>query len=87
MNLFLLGAIAAGCMLIALIFLRSWRQTGDRLFLMFSLSFAIEGLNRTALATTSDPSEGQPLFYLVRLASFVLILLAVLDKNLSGRRK
>jgi hypothetical protein len=29
-----------------------------------------------------DPSEAHPLFYLVRLASFLLILAAIIDKNL-----
>lgn len=86
MNLFLLGSIAALSFVIAVFFLRSWRRTRDRLFLLFALSFGIEGVNRTVLASTDDPSEGQPIFYLVRLLSFVLIIWAVLEKNTARRR-
>ncbi len=83
MNQFLLGAIATCCFVIALLLLRSWRTTRDRLFLLFAVAFAVEGLNRTVLAATPNPSEGQPVFYLVRLASFGIILAAIVDKNLA----
>jgi uncharacterized membrane protein len=79
-----LGAIAALSLVAALFFLRFGRQTRDRLFLAFALSFGIEGLNRIALASTTDPSESAPDFYLIRLATFALILAAVLDKNRSS---
>jgi hypothetical protein len=81
MNLFLLGAIAMASVVIGLFFLRSWRNTGDRFFLFFSASFILEGFNRAALAMTIDPNEDRPLFYFVRFLSFVLILIAVGDKN------
>lgn len=69
----------------ALFFLRFWRETRDRLFLAFSIAFGIEGLNRTALALSENPREGDPFFYLVRLLAFSIILVAVAYKNL--RRK
>jgi uncharacterized membrane protein HdeD (DUF308 family) len=81
----LLGAIATMSLLAGLFFLRFWRQTGDRLFLLFAGAFGLEGLNRIALASTEHPSEGQPLFYVVRLVSFSIILLAVAQKNLARR--
>jgi uncharacterized membrane protein HdeD (DUF308 family) len=81
MNLFLLGAIAAMSLMAGLFFLRFWRQTHDRLFLLFGLAFGLEGLNRTALALQPRPNEGEPLFYLVRCVAFGLILAAILDKN------
>lgn len=77
----MLGAIAMASLTIALFFLRFWKDTGDRLFLLFALSFGLEGLNRVALALSDQPSEGQPLFYVVRLVSFILILVAIWDKN------
>ena len=43
-------------------------------------------MNRAALASTPDPSEGHPIFYLVRLVSFLLILWAILGKDLSRRQ-
>ena len=81
MNQFFLGAIAALTVVAGVFFLRSWRQTRDRLFLFFALSFLIEGVNRTALAFSENPREGEPFFYLVRAGAFVLILYAIWEKN------
>jgi hypothetical protein len=83
MDLVLLGAIAMACLVAALFFLRFWKDTGDRFFLFFSISFFVEGLNRFALAMSGDPNEGRPFFYFVRFLSFVLILIAIVDKNLA----
>jgi uncharacterized membrane protein HdeD (DUF308 family) len=77
----LLGAIALGFFLVALFFLRFWRDGRDRFFLLFALSFGVEGCNRVALALSARPNEGTAAIYLVRLAAFLLILLAILDKN------
>jgi len=82
MYLLLLGAIAMACLVAGLFFLRSWKKTGDRFFLFFALSFFIEGLNRAMLGLSGDPNEGRPLFYLIRLFSFLLILIAIIEKNL-----
>lgn len=84
-NLFLLGAIAMASAIASLYFFRFWKNTGDRLFLLFGLAFLIEGINRTALALLSNPKEGDPFFYLIRMLAFSLILFAILDKNLSHR--
>ncbi|HUK41297.1 MAG TPA: DUF5985 family protein [Candidatus Acidoferrales bacterium] len=82
MNLFLLGAIAMASLVIGLFFLRFWKNTGDRFFLFFAVSFLIEGVNRAALGLSVDPNEDQPFFYFVRFLSFILILIAILQKNL-----
>jgi hypothetical protein len=88
MNLLLLGAISMACLVAGLFFLRSWKKTGDRFFLFFAASFFIEGFNRAMLGMAADPNEGRPLFYFVRLFSFLLILIAIIQKNLrtDGRR-
>ena len=85
MNAALLGAIAMASLVAALFFLRFWRDTKDRLFLFFSISFFVEGLNRFALAMVTDPNEDQPFFYVVRFLSFLLMIAAILDKNLSKK--
>lgn len=77
----LLGAIAAACFAVGLCFLRYWRSTRDRLFLFFMLSFWIEAANRTHMALTASWNESEPSHYIVRLASYVLIVLAIWDKN------
>ncbi len=83
MNLLLLGAIAMASLVAGLFFFRFWRDTGDRLFLYFAVSFLIEGINRAALGMSSDPNEGEPFFYFVRLLSFILIIVGIVQKNLA----
>jgi uncharacterized membrane protein HdeD (DUF308 family) len=78
----LLGAIAMASLVAGLFFLRFWRDTGDRLFLFFAISFLIEGMNRAALGLSADPNEGRPFFYFVRFLSFLLILIGIVQKNL-----
>ncbi len=85
MNLFLLGALTAGFLVAGLFFLRFWRETKDRLFLAFAISFFVEAINRGALALSAKPNEGAPFFYLVRLLAYVLILVAVVNKSRSVR--
>jgi hypothetical protein len=81
MKEFVMGACALASATIALFFLRFWRQTGDRLFLAFSLSFALLTGSRIGLAATEVAVEERSAFYWVRLAAYLLILVAVLDKN------
>jgi hypothetical protein len=83
MELLLLGAIGMGCVTAGLFFLRSWKNTGDRLFLFFAISFFAEGLNRFLLGMSGNPDEARPLFYIVRFVSFLLILIGIVIKNWS----
>jgi hypothetical protein len=80
MNLMLLGAVAMACYTASLFFLRFWKDTGDRFFLFFALSFCIEGTGRLLLSL-SYSSEYEPFIYMVRLFAFGIILLAIADKN------
>ncbi|MEN3277980.1 MAG: hypothetical protein V7631_3770 [Massilia sp.] len=83
------GAICMGSLVIALFFLRFWRNSGDRFFLYFSASFFIEGLHRLYSAVHDAGGEDSPLHYLIRLLAYGLILWAILEKNLprEGSRK
>ena len=83
------GAICMGSLVIALFFLRFWRNSGDRFFLYFALSFFIEGLRRVYSAVNDAGGEDSPLHYLIRLLAYGLILWAILEKNLprEGVRK
>jgi hypothetical protein len=85
---FLLGAVAMASLVAAAFFWRFWRQTHDRFFMLFAAAFLLEAINRTTLAVIGGVTEEQePLFYLVRLFSFVLILIAIVDKNLRGGKR
>ncbi|MGF6272429.1 hypothetical protein ABIB38_000785 [Massilia sp. UYP11] len=83
----LAGAIAMASITIALFFLRFWRASGDRFFLYFALSFAIEGLHRVYAALRDDGGEYSPLHYLIRLLAYGLILWAILEKNLPRKKR
>jgi hypothetical protein len=81
MQEFIMGATAMGCFVAALFFLRFWRETGDRLFGMFSAAFLLLGLTRFGLTFSHDPNEGDTYLYWVRLAAYLIILVAIVDKN------
>jgi hypothetical protein len=81
MDKLLMGAIALGSLLAALFFLRFWQRSRDSFFLYFAASFAIEGFNRIALAVVPYAREDEPLFYMVRVVAYGLILLAIWKKN------
>jgi hypothetical protein len=86
LNNLLTGAIVMASLTVALFFFRFWRSTQDRFFLYFALAFLIEGFNRLNLNLSGYVREDIPVFYLVRLLSYGLILLAIWDKNRPPRR-
>jgi uncharacterized membrane protein HdeD (DUF308 family) len=82
---FLSGAVALGFGICALYFLRFWKRTREELFLAFALAFLLLGIGQTILALANIPTEERGEIYLVRLAAFLLILLAIYRKNRSAR--
>lgn len=87
MNAVMLGAIAMASLVAVLFFLRFWRVTRDRFFLLFAMAFFIETLGRAALGLTATAQEYEPFFYIMRLFAFALIIVAIIDKNRAmGRR-
>jgi hypothetical protein len=81
MNFFLWGATAMACWTIGLMFFRSWRHTEDRFFALFGAAFWILGVHWTALATVGAVDEMRHYFYVIRLLAFVVVLVAIVDKN------
>lgn len=80
-----MGAIAMGFFVAGLFFLRYWLSTRDRFFLFFTGSFWIEAINRAIVVVDPRWSEGGALYFLVRLLSFALIVVAIWHKNRSHR--
>jgi hypothetical protein len=79
---FLMGTIAMACFVAGLFFLRFWRDTRDRLFVIFAMAFWLLGLTRLLLAWAANQSETQNHYlYWLRFAAFALILFAIVDKN------
>jgi hypothetical protein len=80
------GASIMACGVIAVGFLRYWRQTHDRLFALFGLSFVVLGVNRLLLTLIDPANEVRPYVFAMRLLAFALILVAIVDKNVGSRR-
>ncbi|GAB3651421.1 DUF5985 family protein [Ramlibacter alkalitolerans] len=81
MEQMLMGAIAAGWLAAGLFFFRFWRQTRDRFFLWFALSFWLEAADRLALGLMAPAAEDSPAIYSLRIVAYGLILLAIWQKN------
>ena len=81
---FLSGAVTLGFLLCGLHFLGFWKRTRDSLFLAFAFAFWLLGLNQAILALADIPVEERSWVYLLRLAAFVLIIVAVVGKNRKG---
>ncbi len=79
MSDFVSGATMLACLAIALYFFRFWRGTRDRLFAIFALAFAVFAVNRLLLTLLDE--ENGIYVYASRAAAFLLIILAIIDKN------
>ena len=75
------GILVALDAVAGLFFLRFWQASRDRLFAMFGLAFFILGIQRLVLAATRTLFEDQAIFYSLRLLAFVIIIVAIVDKN------
>ena len=78
---FLSGIVTGGFLIAGLFFLSFWRRTRDGLFLAFALAFWLLGVAQSILALGDVPVEERSWIFLVRLAAFTLILLAIIRTN------
>jgi hypothetical protein len=81
LSAFLSGAITFGFLVAGLFFARFWRRTRDGLFLAFAAAFMLLGLNQALLVLSGIPVEERSPLYLLRLAAFLLIIVAIVRKN------
>lgn len=79
--MFTAGAVSAGYVVAGLFFLRFWTRTRDRLFAAFAVAFWLMALNQVVTAFSRAANVENSAAYLLRLAAFVLIIIAVLSKN------
>jgi len=78
---FLNGAIAMGCAVAALFFLRFWVDTRDRLFALFAAAFVVFSAERIGLLYVGPDEAVRASVYVARLAGFALIIFAIVGKN------
>ena len=82
---FMNGAITVLYVLAGLFFFRFWRDTLDRLFLLFAMSFWLQALTRAGLTLAGGAEEERAYLYLLRLVAFGLIIVAIAMKNFSRK--
>jgi len=81
------GALLFSYFVAGIHFFRFWKRTGDRLFLHFAAAFWLFALNQLATSIPVVASETVGYEYLLRVLGFVVILAAIVDKNLMTRRR
>jgi uncharacterized protein DUF5985 len=84
---FLSGMITMGYATAALFFFRFWRRTNDRLFAMFAVAFVCFALNQTLAGFFDVTRDENSWIYLLRLAGFSLLIVAIVGKNVGAGRQ
>lgn len=74
------GALSALCAVVMLFFFRFWHRSGDRFYAFFAVAFLVFGAHWAVLGS-GTVGEHAVWPYMTRLAAFVLILIAIVDKN------
>jgi len=82
---FLAGSVSMGFVIVALFFARFWRNTRDRFFLAFAAAFLLLAVNQALAQWLGAADERVSYTYLLRVLAYVIILAAIVDKNLSRR--
>lgn len=82
---YLFGLLTGLSFACGLFFLRYWWLSKDRFFLFFVVSFWSLGAT-WALLTGHRSDEYTPYCYMLRLFAFLLILVAIIDKNRRSAR-
>lgn len=83
---FLSGAVTFAHLAAAGFFVRFWLRRSDRLFLWFALAFLLLALHQGLSFAFSVTSEAHGFLYGLRVLGFLVILAAIIDKNLAARR-
>ncbi len=83
--MFLSGIVTMGFLVAALFFLRFWKRTQDGLFAAFAGAFALLAINQALAYLVDLGREEVGWVWLLRIAAFLLIIVAIVGKNLAKR--
>ena len=83
---FLRGATMMSLSGISLFFVRSWKDTRDRLFAFFGIAFALLAVSQIAVLLLDETGEFMPVAYWIRLIAFGFIIFGIAVKNLPGKK-
>ncbi|MBC7768973.1 MAG: hypothetical protein H7124_09310 [Phycisphaerales bacterium] len=82
---FFSGMVAMGYMVCTAFFLRFWWRTKDSLFFVFAIAFFLLALNSALATLLGGILEERSWLYLLRLAAFSILIVAIVGKNLGKR--
>ena len=83
---FVAGAITMGFVVAGLFFLRFWQRSGDGLFVAFAAAFGLLAINQALAYLVDLGREEVGWAWLLRLTAFLLIIAAIIGKNVSAKR-
>ncbi len=87
MVIFIDGAVAMGCAVASLLFLRFWRDTREGLLLMFALAFSFFAISYGLLGLVPFANEHRPYVFVLRLVGFIAIFAGIYQKNRGSSRR
>ena len=82
---FFAGLIAMGYLVCTAFFLRFWQRTKDSLFFVFAIAFFLLALNSALAVLLGGILEERSWLYLLRLAAFSILIIAIISKNIGKR--
>lgn len=80
------GAVAMAYAVGGIFFLKFWRRSRDGLFLSFALAFLLLATNQALVGLYGGGSETDAAFYSLRLIGFLLIIVAIIRKNVAPKK-
>lgn len=82
---FVAGLVTMGFLVAGVSFFRFWRRTGDGLFAAFGSAFVLLALNQALAQLIDLGREEAGWVWLLRLAAFLLIIVAIVRKNVTSK--
>lgn len=82
---FIGGMLTLGYFVLGLFFLKFWRRTRDSLFIIFAFAFWLLAANGFAVSVSNGYELDVVWSYLLRLLAFVLIIVAIVRKNMETK--
>lgn len=76
------GMVAMSYFIAGLFFLKFWRRANDLLFASFAVAFLLFAATQGLVGFYGRAAETTAFFYFLRLLGFLLIILAIVRKNI-----
>ena len=83
LNAFISGLVTMCFAAIGLCFTRFWTLNRDPLFIAFAIAFWLLAANQALVGLSVVPREERSWVYLLRVAAFLVIAIAIVRKNVA----